>query len=92
VPTEPERGPVREVLAPAESKRLKSSADAHKREVRTWLSSSRGRRMDPNDPTVARIRSLLKESDDAEEKGDMRQASDLADRAMTFMRELQGAR
>ncbi|SPE37008.1 conserved exported hypothetical protein [Candidatus Sulfopaludibacter sp. SbA3] len=91
-PPETERGPVRELLSPAESNRLKASADTHKREVRTWLNGSRGRRLAPNNPTVAHIQLLLKTSDDAEAKGDMREASDLADRALVLMRELQNGR
>jgi hypothetical protein len=87
-----DRGTVREVLPEAEKIRLKNSADVHKREVRTWLNGSHGRRLDPNNPTVVRIRSLLTASDEAEDKGDLREASDLADRAVTFLRELQSGR
>jgi type IV secretory pathway VirB10-like protein len=91
-PQEAERGPARELLDPVESARLRNSADAHKREVRAWLNGSQGRRLDPNNPTLARIKLLLKTSDEAEQKGDIREASDLADRAVTFMRELQSVR
>jgi hypothetical protein len=87
-----ERGPVREVLPAAENIKLKNSADANKRTIRAWLSSSRGRRISPNDPTVARIRLMLKASDDAETKNDMREASDWADRALVLLRELQSGR
>ncbi|MDR3698601.1 MAG: hypothetical protein P4L56_03135 [Candidatus Sulfopaludibacter sp.] len=89
---ETDRGTVVEVLPEAEKIRLKNSADVHKREVRAWLNGSHGRRLDPNNPTVVRIRSLLTASDEAEGKGDLREASDLADRAVTFLRELQSGR
>jgi hypothetical protein len=89
-PPEPERGPVREVLPAAESKRLKDNADINKRAVRAWLTPTRARRHNPS--TVARIQALLKASDDAEEKGDMREASDLADRAVIMLRELQSGK
>ncbi len=92
VAPEPERERVREVLSPTESKRLKTNADQRKGEVTRFLNSSAGRRLDPNDPTVARIRSTLQSSDEAEARGDMREASDLADRAMAFLRELRNGR
>lgn len=91
-PPEPERGPASVMLPPAESNRLKNSADAHKRDIHTWLTTGRGRRLNPNDPNLAKLQSLLKASDDAEEKGDMREAYDLADRAVILMRELQSGR
>jgi hypothetical protein len=91
-PQEAERGPVRELLDPAESNRLKNNADTHKRSIRAWLTGSRGRRLDSNNPTVARLQLMLKASDDAEEKGDMREASDWADRALILLRELQSGR
>ena len=80
------------MLSDAEKARLKNNADGQKRSVRVWLNSNRGRRLKTNDPTVARIQLLLKASDEAEGKGDMREASDLADRAVVFMRELQSGR
>jgi hypothetical protein len=80
------------LLPQAESNRLKNSADAHKRDIRSWLTGSQGRRLNQNDPTVAKLLSLLQASDDAAEKGDMREASDFADRAVVLMRELQGVR
>ena len=63
-----ERGRVQEVLPPAERDRLKNSADGKKHDVRAWLSSSRGRRVDKNNPTLARIQNMLLASDEAEEK------------------------
>jgi len=89
---ENERGRVQELLAPAERDRLKNSADTKKHDVRAWLSSSRGRKIDKSNPTLARIVAMLQASDEAEEKGDMREASDLADRAVTALRELQSGR
>ena len=91
-PPETERGPVRELLDPAESKRLKAAADVQKKEVRSWLNSSRARRLGATDPTVARIKLLLQACDDAEAKDDMREASVMASRAVTLMRELQGGK
>lgn len=91
-PLEPERGQVREVLPASESRRLKATADAHKRDIRAWLNSSRGRKLDPNNPTVIRLHSFLKGSDEAEEKDDMREAFNLAERALILMRELQSVR
>jgi hypothetical protein len=89
LPAEPERPPVQEILNPAESKRLQDLAGAHKREIRQWLTPARARRL--NQDTVSRIQSFLKASDDAENRGDMRQANALAERALILLRELQGA-
>ncbi|HWC97176.1 MAG TPA: hypothetical protein VG456_10510 [Candidatus Sulfopaludibacter sp.] len=86
---ETERPAVREVLPEPERARLQSEADLHKREIRNWLASSRARRIPANDPTLARIRGLLEASDEAENKGDIRGAADLADRALLSMRGLQ---
>jgi hypothetical protein len=91
-PPETDRGTVRELLPEAERIRLKNSAEAHRREVTGWLNGSKGRRIDPNNPTVVRIRSLLAASLEAEGKGDMREASDAADRAVAWLRELQSGR
>jgi hypothetical protein len=91
-PPETERGPVREVLSPAEAQALKNKADADKRTIRAWLNSSKGHRVDLNNPTLARIRLLLKASDEAEDRGDLREAADLAGRALTYLRELQSGK
>ncbi len=91
-PPAEERGDVRQSISPAEQERLKNNADGQKRLIRSFFNSSRGRRMNANDPTVVRIKALLQASDEKEEKGDMREASDLADRAMGFLRELQSGR
>ena len=88
-PPEPERPPVQEILNPAEMKREQDLADAHKREIRQWLTPARAARL--NKDTVARIESFLKASDDAERRNDMREANDLAERALVLLRELQGA-
>ena len=39
--------------------------------------------------TVERIRAFVKDSDEAEKRGDMREADALAERAVILMRELQ---
>ena len=91
-PAETERGTVHEILPEAEKLRLQNSAQTHRREVTGWLNGSKGRRVDPNNPTLVRIRSLLAASEEAEGKGDMREAADAADRAVTFLRVLQSGR
>jgi len=85
---EPPRGPVTEGLDPAETARLRDSAQSHKREIRLWLAQSHNKRL--NKDTVSRMQSFLKGSDDAEKRGDMREANALADRALILLRELQG--
>lgn len=78
------------MLPAPEKARLKNAADASKRQVRNWLNGSQGRKLDQNSPAVLRIKSLLQTSDEKEEKGDMREAAELADHAVAYMRELQG--
>jgi len=89
---EVERGPVRELLDPAEIKRLKANADLRRREVRSWLNTNRARRLGPKNPTVIRIQGYLKVSEDAEEKEDVRGASEWAERAALLMKELQSGK
>ncbi len=82
---------VRQVLSHAEEVRLKGNAQAQRKMVNDWVTARKGR-LDNNDPTVVKITSLIRMSEEAEGKGDMRQASELADRAAGFLKELQSGR
>jgi hypothetical protein len=87
--TEP-RPTVQEIVAPAELKRLLESANTRKQEIRKVLEQvqARGLNRDQRE-IVTRIQSFVQLSDEAEKRGDMRQADALAERGQLLVRELQ---
>ena len=89
-PAEPERPQIQEILPASEQKRLQESADARKMEVELRIEQVKHRRMTSREKTiVSSIESFLKLSNQAEARGDMRQADELALRALVLARELQ---
>ena len=92
-PPEPERPALQEILPPAESKRLQESAVNRKREIKRVLDQAEARKMSESQRAmVARIRTFVQQSDEAEGRGEMRLADALAERAQVLVRELQGGR
>ncbi len=90
---EPARAPIQEVLSAEASKRLQDSADERKREIRHLVDQARLRRLNgPELSVVTRIEGLVKLSDDAEAKGDMREADALAERALVLAKDLDSGR
>ena len=89
--TEPEQRQVVQELVPAdESKRLQDLAGGRKQGVRKALEQLQSHQLTREQRgEVARIQSFLQLSDEAEKRGDMRQADALAERAQILMRELQ---
>ena len=86
---EPERPPLQEVLPAAEQKRFQEEAAGRRREVRQLVDPLDRRRLSRQQRALLdRIQSFLKQSDDAERQGEMRQASELAQRALVLAREL----
>jgi hypothetical protein len=86
----PPRPPIQEIVPASEQKRLQDSAQGRKKEIQKWLDVFGRKRMNTHQRnTVERIRSFVKDSDDAERRGDMREADALAERAEILMRELQ---
>jgi hypothetical protein len=80
---------VQEVTPAAELKRFQDEAQMRKREVRQLIEPLDHRRLTRQQRSVFdRIESFLKQSDDAEQRGDMRQASELALRALVLAHEL----
>src|SRR3954451_6278034 len=78
---EQERVPLQEVLAPAEVKRLQDEANGRKTEARRLVDQARHRHLSRQQiGIVERIQSFLKQDDDAEKRGEMRQASELDER------------
>ena len=90
---EPARPPIQEVLSADESKHLQDSAAEHKREIRRLVEQAHLRHLsDPELSAVARIEGMVKLSDDAEAKGDMREADALAERALVLAKDLDSER
>ena len=90
-PPAPEpRPPIQEIVPESDQKRWQEAAQVRKREVRQWLDSIARRRLSRHQQsTVERIRAFLKDSDDAEARGAMREADALAERAQILVQELQ---
>lgn len=92
-PEQVERLPVQEILPPAEQKKLQDSVETHKRDIKRVLDRTNPRRLNPAQlDLVARIRTLVQQSDEAGTRNDWRQADSLAGQALTLVRELTGAR
>lgn len=89
----PENARIQEIVPPTEQKRLQELADARRRESRQLLEQAAGHRLTRHQAGVVKtIESFLKASEQAEAKGDTRQAADLADRALTLAKDLQSGR
>ena len=92
-PEQVERPPITEILPEAEKKRLQESADARKRDIKKVLDQTDPRRLNnAQKDLVARIRTLVQQSDEAGTRNDWRQADALAGQALFLVRELQGGR
>lgn len=93
VTEEPARAPVQEVLSAPDRKRLQDSAGESKREIRRLLDLVRVRHLNDHEKSVVvRIEGMVKLSDDAEAKGDMREADALAERALVLAKDLESGR
>jgi hypothetical protein len=93
-PTPPENSArIQEILPASEQKRFQELADARKREIRQWLEQAGARRLTRSQAGLKRtVESYVKLSDQAEAQGDMRQASEVAERAWILAKDLQGGR
>jgi hypothetical protein len=85
---EPERPVVGEALSAAELQKMKDEAQQRKQEIAQILAHIPRSRRQTQKNTVDRINSFLKQIDDAEKRGDMRQANELAGRAVVMARDL----
>jgi hypothetical protein len=83
----PDRGPLTEVLPAAEQKRLQDETAQRSQEARKLIEQLPARRRQ-QDIRVKRIETFLRQAADAERRGDVRQASELAGRALVLAREL----
>ena len=88
---EPERAPIQEIVPADERKRYQESADASKREIRQLLEQAKSHRLTTDQKkVVTRVQAFVTQSDDAEKRGDMRQADALAERGLVLAKELAG--
>jgi hypothetical protein len=91
--TEEPRPPIQEVLSVEERKRLQDSAAERKREIRRLVELARRHPLSSHEAgAVTRIEGLVKLSDDAEAKGDVREADALAERALVLAKDLESGR
>jgi hypothetical protein len=90
--TEEPRPPIQEVLSADERRRLQESATERKHEIRRLLDLARRHSKSPETSAITRIEGLVKLSDDAEAKGDMREADALAERALVLAKDLESGR
>jgi len=87
---EPERQRIQEVLPPSDQKRFQEEAEAYKREIRKYTDQVQGQALGHRQQGLLdRVNSFVKQSNDAQARGDMRQAKELAGRALILARELQ---
>jgi hypothetical protein len=92
-PPEPERPRIQEIVPAPEQKRLLDSAENHRRVTRQRLEGLQEHQLNSGQKNlVSRIQSFMKLSDDAQARGDLRQAEALAERAELLSRELPGAK
>lgn len=89
-PVETERPTIQEVLPADQQRRFQQEADDFRREIRQRVEQAEKRQLNYRQRNLLnRIRSFEKQSADAQVRGDMRQARELAGRALVLARELQ---
>ncbi len=89
-PPAEERPPIQEELTPAEKKRLSDESEARGREATRVVDQLPQQRLTPMvQSIVERVRSFVKQAGDARARGDFRQASELAGRALQLAQSLQ---
>ena len=88
---EPGRTPVREVVSSVEEQgRLREEANNHMRETRVRVDAAQSRRLNNKQRTlIDRIQTFLRQSEEAGRRGDWRQASELAGKAVVLAKDLQ---
>jgi hypothetical protein len=93
-PPEPEERPaIQEIIPAAEQKRLHDSLERRRAEINQILTQFNKLRQTALQRGVVRtIRSFVELADDAEKRGDVRQADVLAERAQVLARELQSGK
>ena len=91
--SEPARPSIQEVLPEGARNQLQETAAAKQKRIRAWLDSTAAQGLTGQPKlTRDRIQNFLKASGDAEHRGDIREAVQLAERAEILIQELQGGR
>jgi hypothetical protein len=89
-PPAEERQPIQEVLPPGERQRLSDEADARKRDTLHVLDQVQPQRLTAAQRAIVeRVQAFLKQADEAKLRGDVRQADELAGRALVLAKELE---
>ena len=90
---EPPRQPIREILPPDEQNRLRVSSQKHKSDVRSLVGQAERRGLNGSQQNIVRdIMQFLKQSDQAEQNGDLRGADEFAEKAYILAKELPGGK
>jgi hypothetical protein len=90
-PEQPPRPPIQEMLSPDAQKQLRDSAHDHRDGARHLLAGAKIRTANQK-RAKTEIDQFLKQSEDAENTGDMRLADQLAERAHILAKELQSGK
>ena len=85
---EPPRAIFTEVLSQADQKRFQDEAAARGQEARRIVDQLSRTRRRQQENAVQRVEGFLKQAQEAERRGDMRQAAELAGRALVLAKEL----
>jgi hypothetical protein len=91
----PERPPIQEILSTEEQKRLKDSVQKHRTEIRTLVSQAQqgGHHLTASQKdTLVKIEQFIKQSEQAENTGDIRSADEFAEKANILATELQSGK
>jgi hypothetical protein len=90
---EPERGPIQELLNPADLDRFQKETAEYKKEVQVLLQRIHRHRLNAADASrVSLINTFVRDSDRAAGRQDWRSAHELAERALALARELTGGK
>jgi len=90
-PEQPARPPIQEILPADVQKQLRDSAHDHQMKTRALLAGAKPHTNNQR-RAVAEIEQFLKQSEQAENNGDMRLADQLSERAYILAKELQGGK
>jgi len=90
-PTEPARAPIHEIMPDAEKNRLRDEAHGHQEETRKLLREAKPKTANQK-RAKDEINLFLKQSEEAENAGDMRMADQLAERAHILAKELESGK
>jgi hypothetical protein len=90
-PEQPARAPIQEIVAPDEQKVLRDRAHSHRADTQHLLAGAKPQTNNQK-RAATEINQFLKQSEQAENKGDMRLADQLAERAYILAKELQSGK